>query len=264
MINRFVTGIALALFSLPLTACGGGGDDDSASTQTSPYSGHTYLLSLAKTDWSSPHGVGTDLFGVAPAFLFKVNGNTATLATGQGYYLTDPTDIDTKQAVTPAQATQDPCGITSELSLTGASAAPQASPISMFVKNNGPMPALQVTAPVYNLKFTNILPNGNTPSTTGTLEAEMDFRQLYLLFASLGPTRTPDSVCTSLASHYTPMGCMDASCMVGCTACPDGQPYCLSVKAEDVGAVLADSVAVSDVSAQSRSATSCADSPKPM
>jgi hypothetical protein len=279
MINRFVSGIALVLLSLPLTACSGGDDDSTGSggsggtggtsqTKTSPWSGHTYLLSLASTDWTTPRKVGTDLFGVAPAFMFKITGEgdnlTATVGTGPGTYLTDPTDTTTAVPVTPAQAMQDPCGVTTDVPFS-ASAYPNATinedHSKLFVKNAGK--ALQATADVYGLKFTNILPNGTTPSTTGTLDASMDFRELYVLFGALGPGRTPDSVCANVKSAYTPSSCTDPSCTVQCQACPDGQPYCLSVEALGVGAVEAPNLVVNQITETSRSASACADSPKP-
>jgi hypothetical protein len=228
------------------------------------------LLSLAKTDWTVPRGIGKDLFGVAPAFLFKVDGDgdnlTATMATAPGTYETTPGDTTTKVAVTPAQAMQDSCGPTSKIAFS-ASGYPNAtmgpSQVRMLVANDTVTPPLQIVGDVSGLKFTNILPNGSTPSTTGTLDAMMDFRELYVLFQLLGPTRTPDSVCASFASAYTSSDCMDPSCQVKCQACPDGQPYCLSVKAEGIGAVDASSVSVTEIAEAGRPA-SCADSPKPM
>ena len=275
MMNRFATGLVLLGMTLPLAACSSGDDDSNGGTntpQTSPWSGHTYLLSLASKDWTTPKGIGADLFGVAPAFILKVTGSgdnlTALLATAPGTYQ-DPVDpenpSDNLHPVTPAQAVQDPCGPTTPMPFS-ASGYPMAtialSPLRMFVKNSGAKPPLQITSNVYNLKFTNILPNGSTPSTTGTLEAMMDFRDLYVLFASLSPTRTPDSVCKAFSDQYTSSDCMDDSCKVKCEACPDGQPYCLAVKAQGVGAVEAPNLVVTEIAEQSRPAT-CADSPKP-
>jgi hypothetical protein len=270
MMNRFATGLVLLGLTLPLAACSGGDDDDD-TTPTSPWSGHTYLLSLAKRDWTKPKNIGQDLFGVAPAFIFKVTGTgndlSATMATAPGAY-PNPADTTTSLPVTPAQAMQEPCGPTAKFPFS-ASGYPKMTlgpnQVRMFVKNTTQTPPLQITADVYDLKFTDILPNGSTPSAMGTLEAKMDFRQLYVLFAMLGTSRTPDSVCKAVSDQYTSSECMnmDPACTVKCEACPDGQPYCLAVKAEDVGAVEADNLTVTEVTEQSRPAT-CADSPKPM
>lgn len=269
--NRFATGLVLLGMTLPLTACSGDDDSSGGTTQTSPWSGKTYLLSLSKRDWTVPKGVGADLFGVAPAFIFKVTGTgnnlTATMATSPGAY-PNPADPTTSLPVTPAQAMQEPCGPTVNFPLAAAGYPKMTlgpSQIRMFVRNNTPTPPLQITADVYDLKFTDILPNGSTPSTTGTLEAKMDFRELYVLFASLGESRTPESVCDALSRAYTPSDCAagDPACTVKCEACPDGGPYCLSVKAEDIGVEEAPNLTVTEVTEQGRPAT-CADSPKPM
>jgi hypothetical protein len=271
MKTRFATGLALLCMTLPLTACSGGDDDSSSTntdTKTNAWSGHTYLLALKSRDWTVPRGIGMDLYGIAPSFIFKVTGSgnnlTATLATGPGTY-PDPADATNPLLVTPTQAMQDPCDVTSDIPFDGskypsATIAPSAK-IPMFVRNTAakPMP-LQVTADVYNLKFTDVLPNGSTPSTSGTLEASMDFRQLYILFALLGANRDKDSVCASLASHYSDPS---TGVVVQCEPCPDGQPYCLSVKAEGIGAVEAPNLVVNEMSAASRPGT-CADSPPPM
>jgi hypothetical protein len=272
MMNRFAIGLVLLGMTLPLTACSGGDDDDN-STQTSPWSGHTYLLSLAKRSWTVPKGIGTDLFGVAPAFIFKVTGTgdnlTATMGTAPGTYPDPaaPTDATKALPVTPAQAMQEPCGPTFNFPLSAGGYPKMTlgpSQIRMFVRNNTPTPPLQITANVYDLKFTDILPNGSTPSTTGVLEAKMDFGELYVLFASLGSTRTPESVCSALSSNYTSSDCTDPSCVVKCEACPDGRELCLTVKADyNVGAVEAPNLMLTEVTEQGRPAT-CADSPKPM
>lgn len=265
--RRFVRGVALLLVTASLVGCSSPDDSSPKSEQQNAWSGHTYLLSIVQKQWSVPRGIGMDLFGVAPAFILKVNGTgnnlTAMLATGPGVYLPDPTDKTKQVAVTLEQAAQDSCGVTTDIPFAGGtyphSVIAPSGKISMFVRNDAPTTPLQVTADVYGLKFTDVLPNGATPATTGTLEAMMDFRELYLLFASLGPTRNEDTVCASLMSHYS---MPDAGVVVQCEPCPDGAPYCLSVKAEQIGAVEAPNLAATEISLSSRAAT-CADSPKP-
>lgn len=271
MLNRFATGAALFLMTLPLTACGSSGDDDSNGQNTPSWSGHTYLLSLQQGDWATPRGIGMDLFGVAPAFVFDVEGSgantTATLGYGPGTML-DSTM--TSVAVTTDNFAQDSCGLTTELPLSAAD-YPQSTlsepHMTMHVVNAGVTPPLQVTADVYNLKFTNVLPNGSTPATMGTLEATMDFKQLYVLFQSLGPTRTADSVCQALSEHYTPHSCPagDATCTVACEPCPNAAagdaPTCLTVTADHIGAVQADNIKVNTVTTVDP--TACANSTLP-
>jgi hypothetical protein len=221
---------------------------------------------LGKGDWTVPRGIGKDLFGVAPAFMFDVSGSGTDLTSMLGYGPGTFTDANGDlQPVTPANATQDSCGPTSPIAFSGAgypSSTIGPTHIRMHVLNTTVTPPVQVTGDVYDLKFTDILPNGSTPSTTGTLEATMDFTQLYILFQALGPDRTPASVCTALSQAYTPSSCApgDASCTVACQPCPtaDASPTCLTVKAEDVGAVEAPNLSVSEVVEASRPAT-CAD-----
>jgi hypothetical protein len=250
------------------TATGAGGDDDSAPNDTalSPWSGHTYLLSLAKGDWTVPRGIGIDLIGFAPAFMFDIGGSGTDLTSMFGYGPGTTTDANGDlQLVTPANATQDSCGPTSQISFSGASYPSSTigpAHIRMHVLNTAVTPPVQVTADVYDLKFTDILPYDGTTSTTGTLEATLDFRQLYVLFQALGPTRTPASVCRTMIDTYTPSSCApgDASCTVACQPCPtaDASPTCLTVKAERVGALEALNFSISEVVEASRPAT-CAD-----
>lgn len=225
------------------------------------------MLSLDRVDYTVPNHVGMDLFGIAPTFFFKIDGTgkelTATLATGPG----TTTDTDTAMemhARTPDNATQESCGPTTVIPFSGADYPHSTLTLDdarLFLLNSGSTPPLQVTGDVYGLNFTDVLPNGDTPSKTGTLDATMDFGQLYLLFGSLGPTRTAESVCDAFSRVYSPSACMDPSCMVTCTACPTASAAatCLSIKAEKIGAVEAPNVTITDVTEADRPAT-CADS----
>jgi hypothetical protein len=267
MLKRFSTAAALFLISIQLAACSSGDDDSSKNTDTS-WSGHRYLLSIKKGDWAVPRGVGADLFGVAPAFMFDVQGSDSALTTTLGYgpgTIMDSTM--TPIAVTTDNAAQDACGPTSSAMVAssgGGKSTISIQQMKMHVINSGVTPPLQVTADVFNLKFTDVLPNGSTPSTTGKLDATMDFKQLYILFASLGPTRDAASVCQALSDHYTPSSCTDDSCKVKCQPCPNAAagdtPTCLSVQATGVGAVQADNLAVNPITSVG---TNCADSPAP-
>jgi hypothetical protein len=260
MAKHIGLGSALILTALASTACGNHDDAD----QPISWIGHTYMLSLAKGDFAVPAHVGDDLFGVAPTFFFKIDGSgkdlTATLATGPG------TTTDTEMTMhprTPEDAVLDTCGPTTTIPFSGAD-----YPHSTFGVDdvrlfflNPTTPPLQVTADVYGLKFTDVLPNGGTPSKTGTLDATMDFQQIVVLLGLLGPGRTAAQACQTFHDHYTRTGCTDASCMVGCTACPtaSASETCLSIEAQDVGAVEAPSIMVTDVTEADRPDT-CADS----
>ncbi len=259
MAKRFI-GSALVLTALSSTACGNHDEAD----KPVPWIGHTYMLSLAKPDFTVPSHVGDDLFGPAPTFFFKVEGSgkdlTATLATGPG----TTTDADMMlHARTPEDAVLDSCGPTTTIPFSGADyphSTLAVDDVRLFFLNQT-TPPLQVTADVYGLKFTDVLPNGDTQSKTGKLDATMDFQQIVVLLGLLGPTRDAAQACQTFHDHYTRSGCVDASCMVGCGACPtaSASPTCLSIEADDVGAVEAPSIAVTDVTEADRPA-SCADS----
>jgi hypothetical protein len=248
MAKRFGIGSALVLTALSSTACG-----NSDADKPIPWIGHTYMLSLAKGDFSFPRQVGADLFGVAPTFFFEIGGSgkdlTAKLATGPG------TTTDSEMTLhprTPEDATQDSCGPTTVIPFSGADYPHSTLALDdarLFLVNPTP-PPLQVTADVYGLKFTDVLPNGDTPSKTGTLAATMDFGQIIVLFRALGPTRDPAGGCTAFNEHY----------MVNCDVCSaGGSPYCLNVEAEGIGALQVPNLVVTDVTEAERPAT-CADS----
>jgi hypothetical protein len=268
MLKRFTTVAAPFLISLSLVACGGG-DDDSSKPSSPSWGGHTYMLTIKRGDWSVPKGIGADLFSVAPAFLFDVQGSGSNLTTTLGYGTATMLDADRNAvALSPDQIKQDTCGPTTTATVVpgdGAKSTITIPQMKMHVVNTAPMSGpLQVTADVFNLSFTDVLPNGSTPSATGKLQATMDFKQLYILFATLGPTRTADSVCKALSDHYTPSACMDDSCKVSCEPCPNAAagdvPTCLTVEAEDIGALLADDHKVNPITSVD---ATCADSPAP-
>jgi len=261
MINRFAS-LSLLLLALPLTACSGGDDDAAATDQPSPWSGHTYYLNIAKTKWATPRGVGNDLFGVAPAFIFDISGTSANLTAKMATAAaTRPSAADATviEQIPVEEAVQDTCGPTQTVPVS-ASGEIKPDLVRMHVLNTSPDPHVQTTGDVFGFTLNGILPSGGTPSTSGTLQATMDFRQLYVLFASLGETRTPQSVCDTLKGQYTPSTCVDdPSCVVQCTPCPnDGAAFCLSVTAEGIGAVEAPNFSIVDVPDAGRPA-SCAD-----
>lgn len=252
----------LVFVSGSLVACGGGPTSSSdPSNQPNPWAGHTYFLNAGVKDWVSPDGVGYDLDGIAPAFVLSVGqDDQVTLGTAAGTMPSD-SDPDVEIMVPADQAVQDLCSPTAKLSLDGAEQGNGIGPASvrMHFANDLASPALQVTGDVFDLTLTDVLPTGDATSS-GTLEATMDLRQLYVLFSALGPTRTAESICTAYGIEYTPAGCTEPGCMALCQPCPDdGAPYCLTVKAEGVTAVEAPNLSLTEVDENSRP-TSCADS----
>lgn len=251
MTTRFATIFTLCLMALPLTACGGG-DDHDAAAQNNPWAGKTYLLTVQKTEWSSPRGIGNDIADFVPSFILKI-GDSGDASVTIGAAQTE---------ATPADAVQDLCTPTPAVGFShegSASSEIAPSVMRVHIANANATPPVQVTGNVYDLKLTNVLPNGSTPATGGTFEATMDFRELYPLFTQL-LTPTPDNVCSTLHDNYTSPTCMDPSCEVSCQPCPtaDAAPYCLTVKAEGVGAVEAPGLTLTPVDEATRPST-CAD-----
>jgi hypothetical protein len=266
MMNRLASSLSLLLVALPLTACGGGGDDDSSkpAPPPSPFAGKTYYLSIAKNDWSYPRGIQKDLFPVAPAFFLKVGQGatpTVTIASAAG---TRPSaaDATVPESIPVTDAKQELCGPTTNVTLGGTSPKSEIAPplLNLFVANNMSDTPVQTTGKVFDFKLEDVLPGGGA---AGTLEATMDFNDLYVLFTALGNSRTADSVCAELKKQYTPDSCMDDTCTVQCLPCPSGgSATCLTVKADGLTAVEAPGVDIVDVPVEGRPA-SCASSPPP-
>ncbi len=249
MIKRFAN-IALLSLTLPLTACGGGDDDDADTT--SPWAGKKYFLNMTG-EWTVPRGIGKDIDGFVPSFIMQVSPDASSVTIG----IAQPD-------ATASNAVQNLCGPTAKATLSpGSYPNSVIAPSSMrvYIKNT-PMTGdpVQATGNVFGFTLTNMLPEAGGTTTEGTFKASMDFRELYRLFTALGPTVSPDGVCEGLYSQYTPVGCEeDPTCWVKCQPCADdGAPYCLTIEAEDVGAIEAPNLSVVDVTEDARPAT-CAD-----
>jgi hypothetical protein len=256
MIKRFAT-IALLSMTLPLGGCSSGDDDDAAPPDdTSPWAGKKYLLNM-QGEWTKPRGIGKDIDDFVPAFMLEVSGTSADALT---------MTIGAAQSdATVATAVQNLCGPTYTVSFSGSDyPKSQIDPATMRVHiKNTPSSGetVQATGNVYGFSMTDVLPPAGGTATTGKFKATMDFRELYKLFTALGPTVSPDGVCEGLYDQYTPMGCEeDPSCWVKCHACPDGEPYCLTVEAEDISAEEAPNLNIVEVTEASRPDT-CVDAP---
>jgi hypothetical protein len=248
---RSLISVAFVLASLPLCGCSSGDDDSTGNdTKVSAWAGHTYTLTTTNRDWAEPKGFGKDIENVMPIFIFQLKdaggGNlTATLATAQ--------KILDANNVANGVVMQDPCGPTMDIPVAGGSyPSSQIGPVdaTLHLVNRGdaadPADDVQVTALVKGLQFKDILPNGDTKSTTGELKATMDFRELAPLFTALGTPGMPAmaaDICAQLGSDNP------------CLACSDGAPYCMSARAVLIGAEKRDDVTVTPVTLASRPAT---------
>lgn len=232
---------------------GTGGDVSDAGDANDPavWSGKTYFLSVPASSWTAPPHIGGVLGGIAPALLLTVDGSgdslTTTISTSAGNTTSD-------------DASQDMCTPTSYTALD-ASNYPKSEigplDVRAHLVSGSDAGATQVTATLYGLHLTNVLPGDDQIS--GSIETTVDMRELYVLFPALGSTRTPESVCNSFAANYSPADCSTADCMHKCEPCPaDGKPYCLTLKADSVSAQ-ATTASVVELAGSDRS-RSCADS----
>jgi hypothetical protein len=178
------------------------------------WAGKTFLLEVPSTHWVEPPGIGGDVGGFVPQFLLGVEkaGGANALAI---------------QIATANGGVQDVCNPTTSVTTTGAEypgveIAAAAFPLHIVDRNRTPYVVVDTT--IRNLAFKDVLPGG--PSKEGELSATIDAAEVYPLFR-LVPNPSPDSVCAALASAGAP-----------CATCPhSGRPYCLAIRAVQLGAV---------------------------
>ena len=197
---------------LALAACG-------EEPETNPWSGKTYLLDTELRNWSEPRGIGQDVDPFVPTFMLRVDGDK-------------PEVFAVMTGTLDATGVQDTCNKTVVLDATATPPSTVIGPSEFTVHLKHHKEPIQVHGVIHDLVLTDVLPNGNRISEEGTLEGTMDFRELYYLF-DLIEDATPQRVCDVLAMSYEG---------VECTACPDGEPLCLRVKATGLGAVPTDMV----------------------
>ncbi len=194
------------------------GADTNTSASTIPGPGYwvdrTYVVTVPATNWSKPKGIGSDVGAFVPRFAFTITGSTETQVD-----LLVGTAIDTAQ---------DTCTPTS--SFTGSSETYPAVRIgpqdfrARVVNDIDAENPIVVYATLYDLEFVDILPTDVAPAEDGVLRGVIDTRELYSLFSQL-PDPTPDTVCAASAAFEAP-----------CTACRDGEPYCIELEAIGIGA----------------------------
>ena len=172
----------------------------------------TYKLQIPSSSWSEPQGVGAEISDFVPPFLLSV----ATCANDTCGLMLGTAD---------SAGAQQMCNATVNTNATGTPPAVQIGPLDfpMYIKHVSQDVSVYATA--YDLTITNVLPSSNGIATAGELAATMDVRELYPMFTMV-VIRTPDTVCEAFASQGA-----------DCTACADGQPYCLTLKAIRLGAI---------------------------
>lgn len=201
-----------------LVACSG---KEPSSSKSNEWSGRTYALSIGDRSWTEPRGVITDIKDYVPQFLFEVHG-----------------DSDTSFDVTTATArsdVQDPCNKVSSLPGSGNAIGPADFPLRIKHLRED----IVVQATLRNLSFKQVLPTGGAVSAVGTFAATLDARDVAPLFTQIDSDPTPDELCTALSQLSPP---------VDCQACPhDGELYCLTLKAEKIGATESDGTTIEPI-----------------
>lgn len=214
--SAFKTKLLIVCASFSLAACGG---DDEPEPTPNEWNGKTYSLTIGLNDWTQPAGIEQDVGPYVPQFLFSVSG----------------ADAGSYQALTgTAEASvQDTCNRTVSVPGANGSIGPVNFPMhirqSGEENNSNPPTDVVVNTTMYNVSFTNVLPKGGAVSTTGTFRGTLDGREVIPLFHLLGAGRTADILCETLADQPRP---------VMCEPCPsDNALYCLTLVAEEIGAV---------------------------
>lgn len=214
-------------FALVVAACGGEPNDSSR------WVGHTFLLNIPATNWSEPRGIGGDIGGFVPRFLFSV----ARGASGQELEVTIGTSVG---------GMQDPCNATTKVTASGADYPGSqivAPAFPLHIVDTNQTPTVVVDTTVHDFTFKNTLPGGS--GKDGEVTATIDAAEVYPLFRLI-PMPSKESVCKALGSAGAT-----------CAACAhNGEPFCLTIKAVQLGgtqsAVALKSVAVDDVPASCR------------
>jgi hypothetical protein len=197
------------LFAVALCAATAG----CTSEEANAWSENTYVLDIASENWYEPRGIGGDIDDFVPRFLLHADSGA-------------PEDFGVTVAPGKETGEQDLCSATRVLRATSSPPSSTLGPseYSLFIQHVSE--PVSVVGTVYDLTMKNVLPDGDRISEVGEFSATMDFRDLYPLF-TLIVNPTPEAVCTTLEDSYG----------VPCTACPnDGGPYCLTVKANGLGA----------------------------
>lgn len=202
-----------------VVACGGG--DDPSPSKSNEWNGHTYTLSIGDRNWTEPRGVITDIKDYVPQFVFEVHGDSAA-------------SFDVTTATAHADV-QDPCTVTGSLPGSGNAIGPADFPLRIKHLRED----IVVQATLHDLSFVQALPTAGVVSTTGTFSGTLDARDVAPLFTQIDADPTADDLCATLAQLSPP---------VPCQACPqDGAAYCLTLKAEKLGALQSDGTTIEPI-----------------
>ena len=231
MNQRQILGGKLLTLLIPFcVACSGGDDDgDDAPAATNEWNGKTYIVEMRDRDWSEPQGAVLEFAPYVRGFLFKVEGESS-----DSYNVTVGTlELNVNNADPPPAAKQDMCNPTAVLTGAGNAVGPGTMPMNIRHLDED----LSADTKAYNLAFTKIFPQAGlatqpdgVTSKEGTFQGTLDARDIAPLFTDLGMNPTKEDLCAALADPMT------VSPPAPCEPCPDGQVWCLTLKAVNFGA----------------------------
>lgn len=206
---------------------GSGGEE--GSSEPGPWDGQTFRLDVPKNNWTSPPGVGREIGDYVPAFFLKF----AETADGEVELLIGSGD--------PGAEEQNECSGTVTIALESPETPNEFGPVTMEAQltSTAGGTTMTVTANIYDLTFTDVLPVDGEPAEDGQLTATMDVREIAPLFTLLPEEmRTPENVCMGLEMSF------DAPCEPCSYDGGDDEPFCLNMVAMGLGAEEADDVEV--------------------
>lgn len=206
---------------------GGGGTSSNASggvdaggaepvdEDLNPWEDQTFVLTIRSGSWSEPPGVGADIDPFVPDFVLSVGsvyGGSLEVTIG-----------------TAVGGQQDFCNPTVRVLADAMYPNLSIGPIEFSLHIAHVNEPVQVSTTVHAFTLTNVLPEGDSPAEAGELGGVLDMRDLYPLFTALADP-SPDVVCDAIS----------AALGSDCQACPtDGESYCLTVRAGNLGAEVA-------------------------
>ncbi len=212
--RTLTSALAVSILASSVLAISCGGDDDDDTTETPSWEGQTYILAIPNSSWYEPEGVGSEVGDFVPRFVIQIEEESSG-------------NLEVLLGTADAAGAQEMCNPTTTTTATAAYPDIQIGPVDFPIYLQHVREDIAVNATVYGLTLTNVLPDGDTAAVAGEITAMLDTRDVYSMFTLLGDSRTPESVCTALAS-------LEASC----EACPDGEVYCLTLRGRRLGATL--------------------------
>ena len=182
----------------------------------------TYVLKIDKTAWTKPSGTaGEELGGFTPTFAFTISAvdEVAMTFTGLLGIAKDDGTQDTCNKTYPITGTLDNATGSTTFTITT-----QPADIQAIIVGPDPYPTAKATLRHFTL--TGQFQDQGAKYKYGTLESELDGREIFNLFVLMDPVpANPDQLCSNLYSLGTP-----------CEACTfePATTYCLGVKAEAI------------------------------